>query len=90
MTLSNAGVSLPRSPQQQACEPVSCDNCGIYQFCLPLGLGQADLSLLDSVIKRKEIYKETGPISTDRRNVRLNDIPRLSALAHINVAEPLK
>lgn len=57
MTLSNAKVSLLRSPQLQACEPVTCDNCGIYQLCLPLGLGQADLSLLDSVIKRKEIYK---------------------------------
>lgn len=49
--------SLSHPVPQPACEPVSCDNCGIYQLCLPLGLDQADLSLLDSVIKRKEIYR---------------------------------
>ena len=55
--MTKVNVPLQNFPQQPACEPVSCDNCGIYQLCLPLGLEQADLSLLDSVIKRKEIYR---------------------------------
>lgn len=42
---------------QPTCEPITCNNCGIYQLCLPLGLNQADLSLLDSIVKRKEVYK---------------------------------
>jgi len=42
---------------QPQCEPVTCSNCGIYQLCLPLGLDQADLSLLESIVKRKAVYK---------------------------------
>lgn len=45
------------APALQACEPVTCNNCGIYQLCLPLGLGQADMALLESIVKRKEVYK---------------------------------
>lgn len=41
----------------QTCEPITCNNCGIYQLCLPLGLDHADLSLLDSIVKRKAVYK---------------------------------
>ncbi|MFA6310434.1 MAG: fumarate/nitrate reduction transcriptional regulator Fnr [Sterolibacterium sp.] len=55
--MTKAKVSLLRQPPQQTCEPVTCNNCGIYQLCLPLGLDRADLTLLDSVIRRKEIYK---------------------------------
>lgn len=55
--MTSAKVSVLRPAQKQACEPVTCDNCGIYQLCLPLGLGRGDMTLLDSVIKRKEIYK---------------------------------
>ena len=55
--MAKAKLALLHPVPQPACEPVSCDNCGIYQLCLPLGLDQADLSLLDSVIKRKEIYR---------------------------------
>ena len=55
--MSDAKVSSRRSPAKQICEPVTCNNCGIYQLCLPLGLDQADMSLLDNVIKRKEVYK---------------------------------
>lgn len=54
MTTSNRAVV--HAPQQQ-CEPVTCNNCGIYQLCLPLGLDRSDMTLLDSVIRRKEIYK---------------------------------
>lgn len=50
-------ISSPHSLAKQVCEPVTCNNCGIYQLCLPLGLDRADMTLLDSVIKRKEVYK---------------------------------
>lgn len=50
-------ISTSSALSKQACEPVSCNNCGIYQLCLPLGLDRADMTLLDSVIKRKEVYK---------------------------------
>jgi CRP/FNR family transcriptional regulator len=44
----------------------------------------------ETVIRILKRFQEAGLISTDRRNVRLNDIPRLSALAQINMTEPLK
>lgn len=49
-------IRLPSSPDK-TCEPFACTQCGVYQLCLPLGLQQADMTLLDSVVKRKDIYK---------------------------------
>lgn len=57
MRVAQAKTSQLRKAPLQHCEPVACDDCGIYQLCLPLGLNQADLKLLESVVKRKEIYK---------------------------------
>jgi len=53
------GSKVTRLPSSldQTCEPVACTQCGVYQLCLPLGLHQADMALLESVVKRKEIYK---------------------------------
>ncbi|MEK7262335.1 MAG: fumarate/nitrate reduction transcriptional regulator Fnr [Pseudomonadota bacterium] len=31
---------------------VACQNCSLFQLCLPVGLGQGDLELLDRIIKR--------------------------------------
>lgn len=39
------------------CTPISCKDCGVYQLCLPMGLNQSDSSLLDSIVKRKQVYK---------------------------------
>ncbi|MCF8197233.1 MAG: fumarate/nitrate reduction transcriptional regulator Fnr [Sulfuritalea sp.] len=39
------------------CEPIACSQCGVYQLCLPLGLDSANMSLLESVVKRKETFK---------------------------------
>lgn len=39
------------------CSPISCKDCGVYQLCLPMGLNQSDSSLLDSIVKRKQVYK---------------------------------
>ncbi len=46
-----------KSPVQQSCDPVACGSCGIYKLCLPLGLGRADMSLLESIVRRKEVFK---------------------------------
>ena len=32
---------------------VECRHCGLYALCLPVGVGRADLELLDRVIKRR-------------------------------------
>ena len=32
---------------------VTCQSCGLYQFCLPMGLAEGDMERLDSVIKRR-------------------------------------
>ncbi|SMB27626.1 Transcriptional activator protein anr [Sterolibacterium denitrificans] len=46
-----------RATQLQICEPVACKQCGVYQLCMPLGLERADMTLLDRIVKRKEVYK---------------------------------
>jgi CRP/FNR family transcriptional regulator len=42
-----------------SCDPIACRYCGIYNLCLPLGLGlgSADMSLLESMVRRKEVFK---------------------------------
>ena len=47
----------PRPAALQTCDPVACNYCGIYNLCLPLGLESADLSLLDSLVRRKAVFK---------------------------------
>ncbi len=32
---------------------VACQNCSLFQLCLPVGLDQGDLELLDRIIKRR-------------------------------------
>lgn len=54
---------MPAANFSQSCavpqlsEAIACNNCGIYQLCVPLGLDQDDLSLLESIVKRKAVYK---------------------------------
>ncbi|MBI4989129.1 MAG: fumarate/nitrate reduction transcriptional regulator Fnr [Rhodocyclales bacterium] len=55
--MSGSKVTPLRSALGQRCEPIACAQCGVYQLCLPLGLHQADLTLLESIVKRKETYK---------------------------------
>lgn len=56
-TLHGSKVTPFRLAANQNCEPIACTQCGVYQLCLPLGLHQADLTLLESIVKRKELYK---------------------------------
>jgi CRP/FNR family transcriptional regulator len=37
--------------------PILCSDCGIYQLCLPTGIGQADIELLDKIVKNRRIFK---------------------------------
>lgn len=36
---------------------VACQDCGLYQLCLPMGLDSADTLLLDHYVKRKRMLK---------------------------------
>lgn len=47
----------PNPAMLQTCDPVACRYCGIYKLCLPLGLNRADMSLLDSIVRRKAVFK---------------------------------
>ena len=55
--LGDGSAARFRADPQQTCNPVACRYCGIYKLCLPLGLEGADLSLLDSIVRRKAIFK---------------------------------
>ncbi len=42
---------------ERACAAVACGDCGVYQLCVPLGLGSGDLSLLESVVRRQQTFR---------------------------------
>lgn len=41
----------------EPCQPVACAQCGVYRLCRPLGLDQADMTLLERVVRRKVTYR---------------------------------
>jgi len=43
--------------QESGCAAISCQSCGFYQLCLPMGLDSADTALLDRYVKRKRLFK---------------------------------
>ncbi|HUW37379.1 MAG TPA: fumarate/nitrate reduction transcriptional regulator Fnr [Rhodocyclaceae bacterium] len=55
--MSSPAIVPTRLADRTACAPIACKNCGVYQLCLPLGLDGSDLALLDSIVRRKEVYK---------------------------------
>lgn len=55
--MTGSNVTPLRSTLNQQCEPIACAQCGIYKLCLPLGLGKADMTLLERVVRRKVTYK---------------------------------
>lgn len=55
--MTGTKITPLRAMQPQICEPVACNQCGVYQLCMPLGLDRADMTLLESIVKRKEVYK---------------------------------
>ena len=36
---------------------VACKDCSLFQLCLPVGLGDSELALLDRLIKRRHVLK---------------------------------
>lgn len=49
---------MPRQAVQETnCVEISCQNCGLYQLCLPMGLDSTDTALLDRYVKRKRLLK---------------------------------
>lgn len=47
--------SRARAP---ATEPhVACRDCSLFQLCLPVGIGEADLELLERIIKRRKLLR---------------------------------
>lgn len=50
-------VPASREAPLSQCEPVACRQCGVYQLCRPLGLEGGDTSLLDTIVRRREVYK---------------------------------
>lgn len=43
--------------QESSCAAISCQSCGFYQLCLPMGLDSADTALLDRYVKRRRMFK---------------------------------
>src|SRR3989338_2832632 len=46
-----------QATQEPGCAAISCQSCGLYQLCLPMGLDSADTALLDRYVKRKRTFK---------------------------------
>jgi CRP/FNR family transcriptional regulator len=47
---------------------VKCHDCALYRLCLPLGLHQDDLVLLDEVVKQRQSYKRKQGLFTTNDN----------------------
>ena len=50
-------TTIRQSAQKADCATVACQDCGLYQLCLPMGLDSADTMLLDRYVKRKRTIK---------------------------------
>lgn len=51
-TVSNRTKAQPCAPT-----PIACRDCGVYSLCLTVGGNDVDLSLLDTIVKTRRIYK---------------------------------
>lgn len=50
----------PASPINLSTLRASCSACSMHQLCLPMGLGEADMSRLDDIIgRRRKVAKDT-------------------------------
>lgn len=57
---SKGGAGSPRAISvgaQLAQLKIQCRDCTLFQLCLPVGIGAADLELLDRIIKRRRALK---------------------------------
>ena len=51
------GASVIHLRPDTGCVPVACRDCGVYRLCVPLGLNQEEMSLLDHIVKRKQTIR---------------------------------
>lgn len=47
--------------EKDACTPITCTDCGIYDLCSTVG-GDVDLSLLNTIVKNRRTYKRGEPL----------------------------
>lgn len=50
----SAGATAP-VPSEIVKLKIQCKDCSLFQLCLPVGIGAADLELLDRIIKRRRL-----------------------------------
>ena len=52
-------MSQPRSipAGEQDAPKVACKNCSLFQLCLPVGMGEPDLALLDRIVKGRRVLR---------------------------------
>lgn len=58
----HAGATSRRPVARRASAPasephVACRNCSLFQLCLPVGIGEADLELLERILKRRKLLR---------------------------------
>lgn len=41
---------------EPVCTTIACTDCGVYQLCVPMGLGR-DTTLLERIVKRKQVFR---------------------------------
>ena len=51
------GVSATQVHPESGSQPTACGDCGIYRLCVPAGLNQREMSLLDHIVKRKQTIR---------------------------------
>jgi len=49
--------AAPRAVEPEACSPVTCKDCGIYGLCREVGGPDADLRLLETIVRNRRIFK---------------------------------
>jgi len=55
--MARRGASVIHLHPATGCVPVACRDCGVYRLCVPLGLDQEEMSLLDHIVKRKQTIR---------------------------------
>ena len=48
---------IPRAADNEACSPVTCKDCGIYGLCREVNGPDADLRLLDTIVRNRKMFK---------------------------------
>lgn len=57
MTMDAIATVIKPFGAAHAAPAFACQNCGVYQLCVPLGLHSADMSLIERIVRRKQNYQ---------------------------------